>query len=116
LVLIFAGEALSVYAELLGAHRFVVGQHAFLGIFLRMFGLIAVAGGLLIAGYLLGYLSYKNIWIVSAFSLCSILIVEPFISWWIFHQLPTRGAFVGLLLGLVGLLFAIFDEEPLRWK
>jgi hypothetical protein len=51
---------------------------------------------------MIGYKSFKNIWVVSALSITSILIMEPLIGYIIFQQLSTRGALVGLLLGAVG--------------
>jgi hypothetical protein len=51
-----------------------------------------------------GYRSFRNIWIVSALSITSILIMEPLIGYLVFQQLPTRGALFGLLLGAAGFL------------
>lgn len=114
ITLVFIGEALSVYAELLGAEKYSAGGRGFFWVFLPMFAMITLAGACLVTGYILGYLSFRNIWIISALSLCSILVVEPFLSWIIFHQLPTRGALIALLLGILGLLFALFDLTPLK--
>jgi hypothetical protein len=72
-----------------------------------MFLIIACAGALLIGGYILGYSAFKNIWIVSVLSMTSILVTEPFISYAIFHQLPTKGAWLGLGFGVIGSLCAI---------
>lgn len=101
--LISIGEGLSVYAELIGAHEHALGGQAFLPIFLKMFGIITLAGAFLIAGYILGYLSFRNIWILSVTSLTSILIMESMIASVIFHQWPTRGAWIGLIFGVAGL-------------
>ncbi len=73
-----------------------------------MFLLITLAGGFLILGYMLGFKFFKNIWIVNAASITSILIVEPIIAWTIFHQLPTKGAIIGFFLGAVDLFLSIF--------
>ena len=104
IAMIFVGEGLSIYAELLGAHHHAVHGEGFFPIFLRMFGVIAIAGAFLIGGYMLGYLSFRNIWIISVMSLTAILVMEPIISFAIFHQWPTRGAWVGLAFGIVGLI------------
>ena len=106
LVLLFFGEALAIYAEMLGA-KYVISQ-SFLQIFLKMFALIAVAGGLLIAGYMLGFKAFKNIWVVAVASITSILIIEPILAWTMFHQVPTKGAVSGFILGVIGLFLSIF--------
>ena len=54
LFLLFAGEALSIYAEMVGAKSNYLSSQPFLQIFLKMFLLITLAGGFLIAGYMLG--------------------------------------------------------------
>jgi len=108
LVLLFFGEAISIYAEILGAKSHSLASQPFLRIFLKMFLLITLAGGFLILGYMLGFKSFKNIWIVSVASITSILIVEPILAWAIFHQIPTKGAIIGFFLGAIGLFFSIF--------
>lgn len=107
IVLIFIGEALSIYAELLGAQKHNLGDQALMPIFWKMFLVIALAGAFLILGYILGFGAFKNIWIVSVVSLTAILVTEPFISYALFHQLPTRGAWIGLACGLVGSVCAM---------
>jgi len=106
--LLVAGESLSIYAEMIGARNNQIASQPILRIFLLMFLLIAIAGGFLIAGYMLGFNAFKNIWIVSAVSITSILIVEPILAWTIFQQLPTTGAVVGLVLGVVGLIASLY--------
>jgi len=108
LVLIFLGEALAIYAEMIGARSHNVLQNPFLQTFIKMFLVIIIAGALLIAGYMLGYKSFKNIWIVGVISITSIIILEPILAYTIFKQLPTRGALIGLILGIAGMLSALF--------
>jgi len=108
LVLLFIGEGLSIYAEMIGAKNNYVASQPFLQIFLKMLLLIALAGGFLIAGYMLGFNAFKNIWIVSVASITSILIVEPILAWTIFHQIPTIGTIIGFILGAIGLFLSIF--------
>lgn len=107
IVLIFFGEALSIYAEVVGARQ-VTSNNPFAKIFLTMAIIITFGGIILIAGYLLGIQSFQNIWIVSVVSIVSILIVEPVLDYVVFRQLPTTGAAIGLGLGIVGFLFTIF--------
>lgn len=104
--ILFVGEALSVYAEMVAARSHSAPEQHFFTIFIKGFIVIGLAGAFLIAGYMIGYKSFKNIWVVSALSITSILIMEPLIGYLIFHQLPTRGALIGLVLGAAGFLAA----------
>ncbi|EKD33330.1 MAG: hypothetical protein ACD_76C00045G0016 [uncultured bacterium] len=108
IALLAVGESLSIYAEMVGAKNNHVAEQPFLQIFLKMFLLITLAGGFLIAGYMLGFKAFKNIWIVSVASITSILIVEPLLAWAIFQQIPTTGAAIGFVMGVVGLFLSIF--------
>lgn len=104
LAMLFIGEALAIYAEIKGAR----GNNFVLQPFLQIFLLITVAGGFILAGYILGYSAFKNIWTVSALSVTSILMIEPILAWTLFHQMPTNGAIAGFILGMLGLFFSIF--------
>jgi hypothetical protein len=73
-----------------------------------MLPVITVAGFLLLTGYILGLAAFKNIWIVSAISISSILIFEPAMDYIVTQQLPTRGALVGLIFGALGIVSALF--------
>lgn len=104
ILILFMGEALSVYSEMIAARSHSTTDQHFFPIFLKGFLVIAGAGALLIAGYMLGFKSFKNIWVVSAMSITSILLMEPLIGYLIFHQLPTRGALIGLVFGALGFI------------
>jgi hypothetical protein len=107
--LIFMGEAFSIYAEIIGAKNFSqAGARFFSPIFWRLLILIIVAGSCLLIGYMLGFRSFKNIWIVSVISLTAILIVEPFLDYTVFRQLPGRGQIIGFICGLVGFIAVLF--------
>jgi uncharacterized membrane protein len=93
IALIFIGEALAIYAEMIGARTHSLNSQPFISIFLKMFVVIAVAGGLLVAGYMLGLGTFKNIWIVSVISITSILIVEPILA----YSLVKNGTFLSML-------------------
>ena len=103
--LIFLGESFSIYAEMVMAKNY--SNTSFINIFLKMVVVIIIAGIFLIAGYMFGFKSFKNIWIVSVASITSILIMEPILAYTIFHQLPTKGALIGLILGALGFLSTI---------
>lgn len=115
IALIFAGEALAIYAEMSGAKTHSSLQSPFLQTFLRMLIIMAVGGALLVAGYMLGFSAFRNIWIVSVISITSILIIEPTLAYTVFQQLPTRGALIGLVMGAGGFIAACFtDPERLQ--
>jgi len=105
---VFIGEALSIYAEMVGARSHSVAAQPVLQIFLKMFLLITIGGGFLIAGYMFGFSAFKNIWIISVASITSVLIVEPVMAYAFFQQMPTRGAIVGFILGVAGFISAIW--------
>jgi hypothetical protein len=106
--LIIIGEGLAIFAEILGARTHSVSSQPFLQIFLKMFLIAVVAAGFLVLGYMLGFKTFKNIWIVSVISITSILIIEPFLAYTIFQQLPTKGALIGLVFGGLGFMAALF--------
>ena len=84
-LLVFFGETFSIGAELVASKRVAAYGADYLYIFLWMFIPI-------VAGYILGYLHLKNIWIIAAISIGSILVVEPILAFLLFRQLPTFGA------------------------
>lgn len=104
---IFVGEALSIIAELIASRQFgkAGGDVTML---LPMFVLISVGGVLLVFGYALGYMHLKNIWIIVAISVGAILVVEPVLAFILFRDVPTAGSLVGLTLGALGTVGAIF--------
>lgn len=95
LLLLVFGEAIYVYCEMMIAKQ----SHVLSMIILSLF-----AGLIVIAGYYYGYQSSRNIWVVTAASIGTILITEPIISWIMFHEIPTRGASLGLIFGALGLI------------
>ena len=80
----------------------------FLKIFWQPFLIMVIGGTLLITGYFVGFGAFKNIWIISVISITSILIIEPVLAYTIFHQLPTKGALIGLILGALGFISTMF--------
>jgi hypothetical protein len=108
ILIIFLGEALAILAEVVAAKNYFQSNDKFLNIFLKAVPIIALGMILLLFGYMLGLRTFKNIWIVSAISITSILITEPIVNYIITHQLPTTGAFIGLVLGFLGMLSALF--------
>jgi hypothetical protein len=103
--LIVIGEGLAIYSEMLGAKN--ASTQPWLQIFFKMFLIICASGALLISGYILGFGAFKNIWVVSAISITSILIIEPIVAYALFKQLPTTGGFIGFILGAIGLIITL---------
>jgi hypothetical protein len=107
-LIIFAGETLAILAEIIAAKYFALNDAKFANIFLKALPIIIVAGILLLCGYMLGLRAFKNIWIVSAISITSILIAEPIINFTVTRQLPARGAIIGLAFGILGFISTLF--------
>jgi hypothetical protein len=107
IILILIGEILAIYAQITAARAYST-TNPFMQVFWKMFLVMAAGGGLLVAGYMLGFPAFKNIWIVSVISITSILITEPAADYIIFKQLPTTGALIGLILGALGMISALF--------
>ena len=105
-LLIFGGESLAIYQEMLVARAAKLsGLSPKLGLWLFIW--MAISGGLLLAGYFLGYLSFHNIWIVTVISIGSILIAEPLLIMLLFNEAPTLGAWIGLGCAVLGIASAI---------
>lgn len=106
IILLFTGEALAIYAELYAAKRNISAFDK--GLFFKMTVLMALAGAALIAGYMTGYKSFTNVWVVIALSIGAIVIIEPAIAYFLFKEVPTRGAIIGIFLGLSAILSSSF--------
>jgi len=105
-IALFFGEVLAIYSEMIAART--AKEHGLTPLLaLWMLLLIVIAGGLLLAGYYFGYLSNKNIWVVTVISLGSILIAEPLLILFFFKEMPTTGAWVGLACAVIGMLAAL---------
>ncbi len=104
-ILIIA-EGLNVLAEMFAAQLPGVAS-LFERQNLYLFGMVFVGCSLLLVGYSMGYSAAKNIWAVTAMSIGGILVVEPILAWTFFHQVPEKGAIVGLLLGVTGLIATV---------
>ncbi len=104
LLSIFLGESLAIYSEVAGAKNITDFKMTYIKMSLVMF----IAALLLIYGYMAGIRNSINIWVISAISIVSIIIMEPIVTYIIFQELPSRGALVGLLFGIAGLLSTLF--------
>jgi len=108
ILIIFLGETLAILAEITSAKYFAIDHNSFSRGVIRAIPIMLTGSLLLVFGYMLGLKNFKNIWIVSAVSITSILIAEPIINYTITKQLPGRGALIGLTLGVLGFLAALF--------
>jgi hypothetical protein len=104
IALLFVGETLAIYSEVIAAKS----NGIFLNTFFKMSGFAILAGFCLIGGYMFGIKYLQNIWIVSAISIASIAIIEPLITYFVFHELPSKGPLIGLILGILAILSALF--------
>jgi mannose/fructose/N-acetylgalactosamine-specific phosphotransferase system component IID len=105
LVLLFLGEAITIYAEEIGAKLYgtdgstVTFAHSLLEALIPL-----VLGALcLIMAYTLGLRYVHNIWIISAVSFASILLVEPLFDFFYIGQTPTLGAGLGMIFAVLGI-------------
>lgn len=103
LILVFLGEIFAIYAE-----TFAVKFSLWSGGFWKMFLIMSIGGFLLITGYLLGYRVYHNLWIITVISITTLLIAEPLVIYFIFNQIPSKGALIGFILGIIGLFCTLF--------
>ena len=107
IILILFGEMVTIYAEMILARNNFLNSSPLSKIFWHPFSIMVIGGTLLITGYFVGFGAFKNIWIVSVISITSILIIEPVLAYTIFHQLPTKGAALGFILGALGFIMAL---------
>lgn len=102
--LVFLGESFAIAGELLASKNAVAGHYT--ATFVQMSLIMAVGGALLVAGYMLGYVYIKDIWILVVASLATLAILEPLLALMLFQESPTTGALIGLVLGILALLSA----------
>ncbi len=107
IIAIFLGETVAIYAEIFSSKASSLGSGFSWLIFGRGLALMIFGCLLLLLGYIFGFKTFKNIWIVSVISITSILIAEPILNYLIFQQLPTKGALMGLILGIIGLILSL---------
>jgi hypothetical protein len=107
LACLFLGETLVIYAEEFGAKTYTLSGHLG-GTFLETLVPLTIGAVCLVIGYMLGLKLFQNIWIVTAVSFGSILVVEPLFDFFYIGQVPATGAAIGVVLGALGILSAIF--------
>ncbi len=110
IALLLLGEALIIYAEILSAKMFYTQSRPFWFVISRVGFVAFISTFMLLCGYMFGLAAFKNIWIVTVISITSILLAEPILTYNITHQLPTKGAVAGLILGFIGLIITLIWE------
>lgn len=104
--LLIIGEGINILAEMLSAK--LPSAHALLEYRnLFLFGMVIVGCSFLLFGYAIGYHASKSIWTVTVSSVVAILLVEPFLAYFFFHQLPEKGALVGIIFAVLGFIATI---------
>lgn len=107
LILLFIGEAVYVWSEMMIANTAKNNSNNY-SLIAKMTITALIAGLVIISGYYYGYKYSKNIWLVTATSIGAILITEPIVSWSVFHEIPNRGAGIGLIFGVLGIFSTLF--------
>lgn len=103
---IIAGEVLIIYSEVLAA-KLYSQDVSFQSMLMQTIPAGIVGAILLVIGYALGLKSFQNIWIVSAISIGSLLIVEPLFNYFYIGHVPTLGSGIGFVLGVLGILASL---------
>jgi len=104
--LLIVGEGINIWAEMLSA-KLPGAQSLFEYKNLPLFAMVIIGCSFLLFGYSVGFQASKSIWTVTVASVVAILIIEPFLAYAFFHQLPEKGALVGLILGAIGFIATI---------
>lgn len=107
ILFIFIGEVFSIGAQLVASKRVMHGSEGVTSFLVWMYIVGALGGVLIVAGYVYAYLYFKNIWIVTAISIGSIVVFEPILAFFLFKQVPTMGAAIGIVLGVLGIVSAL---------
>ncbi len=107
ILFIFIGEVFSIGAQLAASKRVVHGAEGASAYLWWMYLIGALGGVLIVAGYVYAYMYFKNIWIVTAISIGSIVLFEPLLALILFKEVPTMGALIGIVLGVLGILSAL---------
>lgn len=103
ILLLYLGESLIIGAEVLTAKYTLANQISTSFIVLAM-AVGALGSVLTILAYFIGIKIFNSIWTITVICITSILILEPFIIYFLTREIPGRGAFIGLLFGILGFI------------
>jgi len=100
---IYLGESLIIGAEVLTAKYTLANQASTPFVIIAM--IVGALGSVLtVWGYFIGIRIFSSIWVVTAICITSIIILEPFIIYFLTREIPGRGALVGLVFGVLGFI------------
>jgi hypothetical protein len=110
LVLLFLGEFFAIYAEEIAAKLYGASSHpaTFVQSLAHAAVPLVIGATCLLVAYALGLRYLHNIWIVSAVSFASILLVEPAFDFYYIGQTPTLGAGIGMVFAVLGICSVLF--------
>lgn len=107
IILMIIGEGCIIYGELAAARLAATATFDWRNALLL--GCFACLSGLcLLLAYAFGYRATGNIWLVAVVSVLVLLICEPLLIWMLFREMPGLGAFVGFILGALGLAATVW--------
>jgi len=104
LVTLFTGEALVIWAEMLGASLYAAGNLSLVRVLMYTALPLCAGSVFLVLSYTFGLRMFSNIWILSVTSLGAVLTVEPLFNFFYIGQTPTPGAGIGFVLGVMGII------------
>ena len=107
IVLMLVAEALAIGSEVWAA-KLYSQQQGLVRVLIKTAPIVIAGGFALILAYIWGYQVFQNIWIVAVLSITAILIMEPIIAYSIFKEMPTTGAIIGFILGILGFFSSIY--------
>ena len=108
LATLFIGESFYLYSEMFVARHSASGTFGS-KIFAIAMLLVMIGGMLFLLAVSKGIIAFdRNIWIIAVMSIAAIVIMEPVLAWIFFRQIPSIGAIIGFILGVIGLLMAVF--------
>lgn len=110
LAAIFCGEFIGIFLEIFLANKFraegTFSEITKMLLFLIPFFIISFV--LLLFGYIYGFRSYQKIWVVTIVSWSSIVLIEPFLNYILFHQAPSGNTLIAGAFALLAIFISIF--------
>jgi hypothetical protein len=105
--LLVVWETLAIYAEMYIAEHFSVINKSMTGFVIAAI-LMTIAWILLLLWYLYGYRAFNNIWVISAISITTIVIIEPILALILFKETPSVGTIVWFIFWSIWLFATLY--------
>lgn len=108
IALIGLGETQMILAQVYGSRASMLNNNFWIALQPKQWYFwVTILGALtILVGYLYGITIFKNIWLVALTSWTAIVIVEVFMSWFVFHTIPSGTVLTGFILVLAGFIIA----------